>query len=134
MLLGALSGLYDKYLISHVGIKKNAMQAWYSIYMLIALLPVTLLKWWRNRRENRFTFRWSIIFIGICLVLSDFAYFYSLSVPESLVAVVSALRRCSVVVPFLVGVFFLHERKNALRKFLIICGMLVGVVMIVFGS
>ncbi|MDR1227203.1 MAG: DMT family transporter [Prevotellaceae bacterium] len=133
-MLGAVSGLYDKYLISHLGMPKNAVQAWYSLYMLLVLLPIALLKWWPNRRENKFVFRWSIALIGVCLALSDFTYFYSLSIPESLVAVVSALRRCSVVVPFLVGVIFLNERRNVLRKLLIICGMLIGVAMIALGS
>lgn len=132
-LLGAISGLYDKFLLADMALPKNAMQAWYSVYMLIVLLPILLLKWWPNRKYNKFTFRWTILGIGLCLVLSDFTYFYSLSIPESLVAIVSALRRCSVVVPFLFGAVFLKE-KNITRKFILLCGMLIGVAMIVLGS
>ncbi len=131
--LAAISGLYDKYLLGHLGIPKNTMQAWFSIYIPFILLPFVLFKWWPARHENKFIFRWTIPLIGITLGFADFVYFYALAEPESLVAIVSALRRCSVVVPFLVGAIFLGE-KHVWRKFLILCGMLAGVAMIVMNS
>lgn len=131
--LAAVSGLYDKYLLGHLGIPKNTMQAWFSIYIPVLLLPFLLVKWFPHRRENRFVFRWTIPLIGITLGFADFVYFYALAEPESLVAIVSALRRCSVVVPFLVGAIFLRE-QHVWRKFLILCGMLAGVAMIVMNS
>lgn len=131
--LAAVSGLYDKYLLGHLGVPKNTMQAWFSIYIPVVLLPFLLLKWLPSRRENKFVFRWTIPLIGIVLGFADFVYFYALAEPESLVAIVSALRRCSVVVPFLVGAIFLGE-QHVWRKFLILCGMLAGVAMIVLSS
>ncbi|MDR3328924.1 MAG: EamA family transporter [Prevotellaceae bacterium] len=131
--LSAMSGLYDKYLLSSIGIPKNTMQAWFSIYVLVVLLPFLLLKWWPVRRANRFVFRWSIPLIGVFLAVADFVYFYALAQPTSLVAIVSALRRCSVMVPFLVGAVFFREQHIG-RKFLILCGMLAGVAMIVLSS
>ncbi|MDR2937798.1 MAG: DMT family transporter [Prevotellaceae bacterium] len=131
--LAAISGLYDKYLLGHLMIPKNTMQAWFSIYIPVVLLPFLLLKWWPARRENKFVFRWTIPLIGITLGFADFVYFYALAEPDSLVAIVSALRRCSVVVPFFVGALFLGE-QHVWRKFLILCGMLAGVAMIVLSS
>jgi len=131
--LAAVSGLYDKYLLGHLGLPKNTMQAWFSIYIPVVLLPFLLVKWFPARRENRFAFRWTIPLIGITLSFSDFAYFYALSEPDSLVAIVSALRRCSVVVPFLVGAALLGE-QHVWRKLLILCGMLAGVAMVVMSS
>lgn len=129
----AVSGLYDKYMLASLGIPKNTMQAWFCIYMLVVLLPFLLFKWWPTRRENRFTFRWTIPLIGICMAVADFLYFCALAEPESLVAIVSTLRRCSMVVPFLVGVLFFRER-NLWRKLLIICCMMVGVCIVMLGS
>jgi transporter family protein len=131
--LAAVSGLYDKYLLTNLGVPKNTMQAWYCIYMLVVLLPFLLFRWWPVRRENKFTFRWTIPLIGICLAATDFVYFSALAEPDSLVAIVSALRRCSVAVPFLVGAVFFRERY-LWRKLLILCGMLAGVCMVVLGS
>ncbi|MDR1416854.1 MAG: DMT family transporter [Prevotellaceae bacterium] len=131
--LAAVSGLYDKYLLANLGIPKNTMQAWFCIYMLVVLLPFVLLKWWPVRRENKFTFRWTIPLIGVCLAVADFVYFYALAEPESLVAIVSALRRCSVVIPFLVGAIFFKE-QHLWRKLLILCGMMAGVCVVVLGT
>lgn len=131
--LAAVSGLYDKYLLSNLGVPKNTMQAWFNIYMTVVLLPFLLLKWLPVRRENKLSFRWTIPLIGLCLALADFVYFYALAEPESLVAIVSALRRCSVAVPFLVGAICFKE-QNVWRKLAIICGMIAGVCMVVLGS
>lgn len=131
--LAAVSGLYDKYLLGNLGVPKNTMQAWFNIYMTVVLLPFLLLKWWPVRRESKLSFRWTIPLIGFCLALADFVYFYALADPESLVAIVSALRRCSVVAPFLAGAIFFKE-QNVGRKLAIIGGMIAGVCMVVMGS
>ncbi|MDR0712293.1 MAG: DMT family transporter [Prevotellaceae bacterium] len=129
----AVSGLYDKYLLTNLGLPKNTMQAWFNIYMTVVLLPFLLLKWWPVRRENKLSFRWTIPLIGLCLAVADFVYFYALADPQSLVSIVSALRRCSVVIPFLVGAVFFKER-HVWRKLAIICGMIAGVCMVVMGT
>jgi transporter family protein len=129
MLLSATSGLFDKYLLARAGLPKTTMQAWFNIYMLVVLLPFVLLKWWPTRRDNRFVFRWAAPLIGICLAVADFVYFHALSQPESLVSIVSALRRCSVVVPFALGAFFLRE-QHIQRKLLLLLGMMAGVALI----
>ncbi|MDR3297063.1 MAG: EamA family transporter [Prevotellaceae bacterium] len=133
MLLSATSGLFDKYLLARVGLPKATMQAWFNIYMLAVLLPFVLLKWWPTRRENRFVFRLAAPLIGLCLAVADFVYFHALSHPDSLVSIVSALRRCSVVVPFAIGAIFLRE-QHILRKLLFLLGMMLGVALILVSD
>ncbi len=130
-MLGSVSGLYDKYLLAHFD--RLVVQAWFSIYLVPVILPFAAFKWYPARKLQPLKWRYTIPLIGICLTAADYAYFYALSYPESLVSVISALRRCSVVVPFLVGAFILHE-KNIKRKAILLLGMLIGIGLIVWGS
>jgi transporter family protein len=130
-LLSAVSGLYDKYLLEHFD--RTVMQAWFSVYLVPVILPFVLLKWYPSRWQQPFKWRYTIPLIGICLTIADYIYFYALSYPESLVSVVSALRRCSVVIPFVAGALFMHE-KNIMRRAILLLGMLAGAGLIVWGS
>ncbi len=130
-LLGAVSGLYDKYLLARID--RMVVQAYFSLYLVPVILPFVLFKWYPSRKQQPLKWRYTIPLIGICLTIADYAYFYALSYPESLVSIVSALRRCSVAVPFLAGAFFLHE-KNIKQKTVLLIGMLTGIVFIIWGS
>jgi transporter family protein len=130
-LLGAVSGLYDKYLLARID--RIVVQAWFSLYLVPVILPFAVFKWYPQRRQQPLKWRFTIPLIGICLTIADYAYFYALSYPESLVSIVSALRRCSVAVPFLAGAILFHE-KNTGRKAILLAGMLVGVAFIIWGS
>ena len=129
-LLGAVSGLYDKYLL--VRIDRVVVQAWFSIYLVPVILPFVVFKCYPLHRQS-FKWRYTIPLIGVCLTVADYAYFHALSHPESLVSIVSALRRCSVAVPFLAGAVLFHE-KNIGRKALLLAGRLIGVGFIIWGS
>lgn len=67
------------------------------------------------------------------LTVADLAYFYSLSIDGSMIAVVSMIRRGSVIVSFLYGVFALHE-KNIRLKLIDLSVLLVGLFFLVLGS
>ena len=71
--------------------------------------------------------------IGIFLVITDFFYFYALSYSESLIAVLSGIRRSGVVIPFLFAALFFHE-KNVKKKGLYLAGIITGVLLMVIGS
>src|SRR5574344_483768 len=50
--LGAISGLYDKYLMAPVedggvGLDRMIVQSWYNIYQCFMMLTMLLLLWWR---------------------------------------------------------------------------------------
>jgi len=132
VITGAVSGLYDKYLMNHYD--RMAVQVWYTIYQIGLMLPVLLIFWYPRRKvEARFEFRWSIIGIAFFLSLSDFLYFYALSLPDSMISVVSVVRRSGIVVSFLAGAFFFHE-KNIRIKGLILLGVLAAMFLLFLGS
>ena len=131
-LLGSASGLYDKFLIRNFD--KMAVQAWSSVYQVGLMLPILLFIWYPRRYENtRFQWRWSIPMIGLFLVIADFLYFYAISFDGSLISVISALRRSGVFISFALGGFLFHE-KNIRKKGWLLIGILVGVMILLFGS
>lgn len=131
-ILGAVSGLYDKYILSRID--RIAVQCWFSFYQVLVLLPFVLLNEKIRKRKNiRFQWRWTIPFIGVFLVIADYLYFYALSNEDALISVISALRRGSVVVTFLIGGFLFRE-KNLKRKGLFLLGILAGIVLLTLGT
>ncbi len=131
-ILGSVSSLYDKYLIRHYD--RMAVQAYYSFYLVLVLIPVLLAFWYPYRhRYDPFQWRFTIPLIGITLAVADFMYFYSLSYDGSMISILSTLRRSSVIVSFLIGAVWFKE-NNLRLKFLILAGILAGLVLIVLGS
>ena len=131
-LIGSVSGLYDKYLIRQIN--NMAVQAWFSIYMIPVLLPFIYFFWYKRiHNTTKFEFRYTIPLIGISLTIADFCYFYALTDENSLIAIVSSLRRSSVIVTFLLGAVIFKE-KNILRKLLLLLGMMLGIIIILWGS
>ncbi len=132
-LLGAASGLYDKFIIRKID--RLAVQSWFTFYQVVVMIPAIALFRWKLPRKERpvFQWRWSIPAIGLFLLIADFAYFYALSYSDSMIAIVSALRRGGVLVPFLFGALLFRE-GNIGRKGLYLAGILVGIFIITFGS
>ncbi|MBR3830056.1 MAG: EamA family transporter [Muribaculaceae bacterium] len=131
MVMGAVSGLYDKYLLRQYD--PLEVQAWYSFYQFVIMgITIAILK--RVKRDTTpFQWRWTIPCIALFLTIADIAYFYSLSLEDSLIAVVSMIRRGSVIVSFLFGVIMLHE-KNVKLKIIDLSILLVGLILLVIGS
>lgn len=134
-LLGAVSGLFDKFLMSPAeqsgaGLNKLFVQGWYNIYQALMMGIVFLTVWWPRRHASEstpFRWRWSIVFISLFLTAADLAYFYALSQPDALIAVVSMVRRGSVLVSFAFGAFVFHEshlRAKAVDLLLVLLGMI----------
>ncbi len=131
-LLGAISALYDKFLIA--GINRMAVQCYYSFYQILLLIPLSLIFWTPSRRKGaEFKWRWSIPLIGIFLVIADFLYFYAISLPGSLIALISPLRRSNAIISFTLGAILFKE-KNILQKALLLTGITIGIIIIVAGS
>ncbi|MDA3893204.1 MAG: DMT family transporter [Salinivirgaceae bacterium] len=125
-LLGSISGLYDKYLFATY--ERMAIQAWFSIYMAVIYLPIVLFLWYPRRKQSTpFQWRWVILLIGFLLTLADFAYFYALTDKNALIAIVSVLRRTSVVLSFTLGAVIFKE-ANLKRKAIALLGILTGVI------
>lgn len=132
--LGAVSALYDKYLLRRF--EPLEVQAWYSLYQCIIMTAVIMIirrSKPRSAGADRFVWRWTIPLIAVFLTVADMAYFYALSLPGSMIAVVSMIRRGSVLVPFLYGVTVLHER-NVRRKAADLAILFISLALLVAGS
>lgn len=146
--LGAVSGLYDKYLMANpenggVGLDKMMVQSWYNIYqmfMMGVILLIAVFKPFAKYREGKplfpqtkFHWNWCIIFVSIFLCAADFVYFYSLSLDGAMISIVSMVRRASVIVSFLFGAVFFHE-KNLKAKIVDLALILLGMIFLYIGS
>jgi drug/metabolite transporter (DMT)-like permease len=131
-LLGAVSSLYDKYLLGRAHFSVPTVQAWFSIYLVILFTPFAIgwkRRWWSR---NEFHWRWSIPFIALSLLVADYIYFSALRDPHSLVSIVMSLRRGSTLVGFAGGLLLFGE-KNGLQKLPAVIGILVGIILTVLG-
>jgi drug/metabolite transporter (DMT)-like permease len=137
--LGALSGLYDKYLMAPmesggVGLDRMMVQSWYNIYQCVMMGLMLWLLWWPKHEETTpFHWSWSILGVSLFLSAADFMYFYSLSLPDAMISIVSMIRRGSVVVSFMFGAMFFHE-KNLMAKAFDLALVLLGMVFLYIGS
>ena len=133
MVLGAVSALYDKYLLRHY--LPLEVQAWYSLYQLLLMAVIVALLFRFDSRAGavKFTWRWTIPCITLFLTVADVAYFYSLSQEGAMISIVSMVRRGSVIVPFIYGVVALHE-KNVKEKSLDLGLLLLSLGLLVAGS
>lgn len=129
---GAVSGLYDKFLMGRFD--RMVVQSWYNIYQLFMMGAILMLLWWPKRKTTTpFHWHWSIILISIFLSAADFVYFYSLSLEDSMISIVSMIRRGSVVVSFVFGAMFFHE-KNLKSKAIDLLLVLIGMIFLYLGS
>ena len=130
--LGAVSGLYDKYLMGRFN--NMQVQAWYNIYQLFMMGGVLMFLWWPKRKTSTpFRWDWCIILISVFLSAADFVYFYALSMEDSMISIVSMVRRGSVVVSFLFGAMMFHE-KNLRSKAIDLLLVLIGMFFLYLGS
>lgn len=130
--LGAVSALYDKYLLRSY--EPLEVQAWYSLYQcMIMVTVISILRSRSAKGGDKFQWRWTIPCIALFLTVADIAYFYSLSLDGSMVAIVSMIRRGSVIVSFVYGVIALHE-KNIKPKLVDLSILLVSLGFLVVGS
>lgn len=137
--LGAVSGLYDKYLMASpenggVCLDRMTVQSYYNIYQLLMMGAMTLLLWWPKRKQTTpFRWDWCIILISVFLSAADFVYFYALSLDEAMISIVSMIRRGSVIVSFLFGAMMFRE-KNLRSKMFDLLLVLLGMLFLYLGS
>jgi len=131
-ILGAVSSLYDKYLLGRAHFTVPTVQAWFSIYLVVLFTPFAIgwqRRWWER---NEFHWRWTIPVIALTLLMADYVYFGALRQPGSLVSVVMSLRRGNTLVAFAGGLLLFGERSNW-QKILAAIGILAGIVITVMG-
>lgn len=131
-IMGAISGLYDKYLMKQL--TPMLVQSWYNVYQVFIMCPIILLLWLPKRRTTTpFRWDWTIILISVFLSAADFVYFYALSNEDSMISIVSMVRRSSVIVSFLFGAMVFRE-KNLKSKAVDLLLVLIGMIFLYLGT
>ena len=158
ILIGACSGLYDKYLMRSYD--HNAVQVYYTFYQALMMLvvwfivralqakkeqastahptPYTLHFTPSTFHPTSYTFHpiqktGVIVLISLFLIVSDNVYMLALRDPDSLIAVVSTIRRGGAVIGFAYGLLFLKE-PDPWKKLLCMLGILAGLICLAIGS
>ena len=158
ILIGACSGLYDKYLMRSYD--HNAVQVYYTFYQALMMLvvwfivralqakkeqastahptPYTLHFTPSTFHPTSYTFHpiqkiGVIVLISLFLIISDNVYMLALRDPDSLIAVVSTIRRGGAVIGFAYGLLFLKE-PDPWKKLLCMLGILAGLICLAIGS
>ena len=131
-LMGVISGLYDKHIMR--SLNPMFVQSWFNFYQMIIMTFICAFLWYPKRHTTTpFTWRWTILLISLFICIGDFAYYTSLSDPDSLISVVSLVRRSSVIISFACAVIFFKER-NLKAKLLDLAILLVGMAFIWMGT
>ena len=99
--------------------------------MIMSLIVMALRR--TGHASQPLRWRWTILGISIFLTGADLAYFYALSLPDSMISVVSMIRRGSVLVSFFYGVLLLRER-HVKAKLIDLFILLVSLTLLVLGS
>ncbi len=153
ILIGAASGLYDKYMMRQF--HHNAVQVYYTFYQAIMMLIVWTIDRYAKGRKTKDNEQWTmdkrqplhglttidhrpstivpIVLISVFLVISDNVYMLALQDPDSMIAVVSTIRRGGTVIGFAYGLIFLKE-PDPWKKLLAMCGILAGLVCLAIGT
>ena len=139
-ILGAISSIYDKYLLQTRMISPSTVQAYFTVFLVPVMMPMAFLWWYEYKKNNRgnpdqneFALRSSIFTIAPLLLAADIIYFTAIADPNALVSIVSVIRRCSVVIAFSVGIKMFDE-ANLWPKAGCVAGILVGVVILALGG
>ncbi|MBO7190121.1 MAG: EamA family transporter [Alistipes sp.] len=133
MLLGAVSGLFDKYIISEHSLDPMFVQSWFSIYQLAIMTLLLLVIWYPRRAIDKFHWSWAIPLISIFVSMADFCYYHAIDMDGSMIAIISMIRRFSVVVSFICAVLIFGE-KNLKSKALDMLLILIGMILLAIGS
>ena len=130
--MGAVSGLYDKFIMKQLS--PMFVQSWFNLYQLIIMSAVCLILWYPSRKQTTpFHWSWAIPLISIFIAGADFAYFNALGCSDSMISVVSLVRRGSVIISFICGALIFKE-KNLKAKTLDLALVLLGMLFIWLGS
>ena len=110
------------------------VQGWYNFYQMVMMAVVIAILWYPHRKKSTpFHWSWAIPLISLFISAADFSYLTALNRQDSMISVVSLVRRSSVIVSFICGVLIFKE-KNLRAKALDLLLILIGMIFIYFGS
>ncbi len=119
MLLGsavlvALSGMYDKFLLSYIDkpMSPTTIQAWYTIYDFLMMAVLFLLIWFPKRKKLQFEWRWGIVAMAVFVTVADVIYLTGLKQDAAKVVLIPLiLYGVRLVVSFVYGIFGFKEQN-----------------------
>ena len=124
ILAGVASALYDKKVVASMD--PLFLQSWCNFYITVLLALCILVKSLRDKENReRFKWDWMLVVIAVFITGADMLYFFALKQDGALLSVISLMRRCSVVVTFVVGAIVFKE-KNLKAKSLDLAILLAG--------
>ena len=115
MLLGsailvALSGVYDKFLLSKESISPSTIQAWYTIYDFLMMAVLFFAIWIPKRKDQPFEWRWGIAAMAVFVTVADVIYLTGLKQDAAVVVLIPLiLYGVRLVVSFIYGIFGFKE-------------------------
>lgn len=131
-IMGAVSALYDKFIMTELS--PLFVQSWFNLYQFIMMFIILMVVWYPTRKKTtRFHWSWAIPLIAVFVGAADFSYFNALSMEDSMISVVSLIRRGSVLISFACGVIIFKER-NLKAKIVDLLLILIGMIFVYFGS
>ena len=132
ILSGVASALYDKVVIKDM--EPLFLQSWCNFYITLLLGLCILVKALHDKgNREHFKWDWMLLVIAVFITGADMLYFFALKQEGALLSVISIIRRCSVVVTFVVGAIVFKEKKLK-AKSLDLAILLLGMACLVLGS
>ena len=132
ILSGVASALYDKVVIKDM--EPLFLQSWCNFYITLLLGLCILVKALHDKgNREHFKWDWMLLVIAVFITGADMLYFFALKQEGALLSVISIMRRCSVVVTFVVGAIVFKEKKLK-AKSLDLAILLLGMACLVLGS
>ncbi len=117
MLLGsavlvALSGVYDKFLLSKEHILPMTIQAWYTIYDFLMMAVLFFCIWLPKRKAQPFEWRWGIVAMALFVTIADVIYLTGLKQDAAVVVIIPLiLYGVRLIVSFIYGIFGFKEQN-----------------------
>ena len=119
MLLGsailvALSGVYDKYLLSYIDkpMSPATIQAWYTIYDFLMMAVMFLFIWLPKRKEQPFEWRWGIVAMAVFVTVADVIYLTGLKQSAAVIVLIPLiLYGVRLIVSFVYGAIVFKEKN-----------------------
>ena len=112
--LVALSGVYDKLLLSYIKEPMTPMtiQAWYTIYDFLMMSLLFFIVWLPKRKKQPFDWRWGIVAMAVFVTVGDVLYLKGLELDTAVVVLIPLIiYAVRLVVSFVYGIFGFKEQN-----------------------
>lgn len=132
VLTGSASALYDKHILH--SLEPLFVQSWGNIYITLLLALILLIQhFFSKTKVEKFRWDWRLLLIAVLITISDALYFYAVKEDGALLAVISMIRRSSVVITFLFGALIFKEH-NVRDKAIDLAILMAGIAILLFAS